>query len=248
MSSYDVGDVAVLAATVEDGAGALVNPATATFVASDPSGNLTTYVYGTDAELERPSVGSFRVALALTEAGRWAYRFVFTDPQIVEGDAFDVASLIVPARPSVGEVGTLLRARTVDANNNFLGTFTDATTPTGDQVKELIADAVRDVRRDTGLDPEALNEDAAASFRGLAKYRTAMLVELNYPEQSSSDDSGYEKWKMLYDEGVKRQNDASRDDPGDLQGYGSVGVASPTRTAINTGVDPWPDVTAWGWW
>jgi soluble cytochrome b562 len=103
--------------------------------------------------------------------------------------------------PTVAQVGALLRARTKDASGNELGTFNEETRPTGEQVAGLIATSVSRMRARFGEElAEDLREDAAS----LVTLRTAMLVELSFfPEQIQSDRSPYDRYKDLYDEGLK---------------------------------------------
>jgi hypothetical protein len=48
---YDIGDAVRCSATFKDSSNAAVNPTTVTFKYKDPSGNVATLVYGTDAAL-----------------------------------------------------------------------------------------------------------------------------------------------------------------------------------------------------
>lgn len=52
----------------------LTDPTTLTFKFEKPDGVETTYIYGTDAELVRDSVGKFHVELTLDQAGTWIWR------------------------------------------------------------------------------------------------------------------------------------------------------------------------------
>jgi hypothetical protein len=46
-----------------------------------------------------------------------------------------------PSKPSLDEVATMLRARTVDENGNEVGTFNDTTSPTATQAEQIIDSA-----------------------------------------------------------------------------------------------------------
>lgn len=62
----------------QDADGADADPTTVTFKLYSPSGDTTTYVYNTDAELQKGSVGDYFVDVTPTEAGRWFYRWIST--------------------------------------------------------------------------------------------------------------------------------------------------------------------------
>lgn len=53
----------------------LTNPTAVTAEVYDGDGTATTYTYGTDAELTRPSTGVYRLELELDPAGEWIIRF-----------------------------------------------------------------------------------------------------------------------------------------------------------------------------
>lgn len=99
--------------------------------------------------------------------------------------------------PDVASVGALLRARTRDTNGAEIGTFTEQTRPTGDQVLSLIRTAVGDLSSAVGSDL-ALEFHVAA--QQLAVYRAAALIELSfYPEQVATGRSPYAQILALYD-------------------------------------------------
>lgn len=62
----------------EDASHADTDPDTVTFKLYSPSGVVSTYVYGTDAEINRSSVGDYYIDVVPTESGRWFYRWVST--------------------------------------------------------------------------------------------------------------------------------------------------------------------------
>jgi hypothetical protein len=53
----------------------LTNPTTIKCKVKTPAGNVTTYVYGTDAILERDSTGLYHIVIHLNAVGEWFYRF-----------------------------------------------------------------------------------------------------------------------------------------------------------------------------
>lgn len=91
--------------------------------------------------------------------------------------------------PSVAEVGKKMRARTVDASGNELGTFTDDTRPTADEVTDAIVEEVGALASYVGTDLPAVLWPLA---RSAALARVAARLELDYwPEQVRSDRSAY---------------------------------------------------------
>lgn len=77
MNSYHVGQQIRLKATF-DVDGALTNPDTITFKLRVPAGTITTYVYGTDAQLKREAQGIYYVDYAPTNEGAHTFRFAGT--------------------------------------------------------------------------------------------------------------------------------------------------------------------------
>jgi hypothetical protein len=145
--------------------------------------------------------------------------------------------------PTLGDVATLVRARTVDENGNR-GAFTSSTNPTDDQVDELIGRAVDEVRRRGGPTLASTDDESLiAAARELAAIRAAMLVELSYyPEQANEDSSAYARLKEMWDEQMGALLSSLTTDPGDVQGIGSIRVASPTAAAYTDqrdGFDPY---------
>jgi hypothetical protein len=103
--------------------------------------------------------------------------------------------------PSVADVGTVLRARTIDTNGNELGTFTEDTRPTGEQVADEIESVVGEIHADVGDIPDLI-QDAA---RRVAKIGAACSVELSYfPEQINSGQSPYPQLEAKYQDLLKR--------------------------------------------
>lgn len=217
MADHDIGDVVRLDATFTDEAGAAVDPATITFELTSPSSATTTYVHGTDVELVRDELGKFHVLAAPDAAGVWLYRWESTGvAQAAEEDSFYVRSTGAGRpgrafpRPSVADVGALMRARTKTFGGEEPGTFTADTRPTGDQVQSLIEKAAGDVLSALEIDqvPERLRE----ATRSLTALRAGLLVELSYwPEQVTADRGPYAQLKQLYDDGLKSLHAALRD-------------------------------------
>jgi hypothetical protein len=77
--------------TVDDVA---TDPTTVTFKAKDPSGNVTTYVHGTDAQLVKDATGVFHADVITDEEGEWNFRFEGTGVcTAVEEQAFFVTTV-----------------------------------------------------------------------------------------------------------------------------------------------------------
>jgi hypothetical protein len=87
-NSYDVGDVVRCTGTFTDADGNVVDPTAVTFKFEDPSGNETSYVYGTDPEVVRVSQGVYRVDVTIDESGIWYYRFVSTGTGAAASEEF----------------------------------------------------------------------------------------------------------------------------------------------------------------
>jgi len=69
------------------------DPTTVTAKVMDPSGNVTTYVYGTDAELVRDGTGIYHLDVVTDEEGEWRFRFEGTGTcTAVEESSFGVYS------------------------------------------------------------------------------------------------------------------------------------------------------------
>lgn len=75
---YDIGDVARITATFTDVAGVPADPSAVSLVYEDPSGAVTTHVFGTDAEVVKSSTGVYYEDVPIDEAGDWHYRWLAT--------------------------------------------------------------------------------------------------------------------------------------------------------------------------
>jgi len=73
-SSYDVGDLVRVALAFTDALGAAADPTTVQGRFRDPSGAITTYVFGTGSELVKDSTGNYHFELSTTASGEWRYR------------------------------------------------------------------------------------------------------------------------------------------------------------------------------
>lgn len=80
MNTYDKGDIVTLTATITNASNVATDPTTLTFkIKAGPNGSVTTYVYGTNAELVKSSTGVYYVAWPVATAGVvHYYQFVAT--------------------------------------------------------------------------------------------------------------------------------------------------------------------------
>lgn len=154
-----------------------------------------------DADPANPKQRSFTTELATLVEG-W-YKVIFQDAggqQSPTVPIHNVESVAAEFYPLVSDVGSLLRSRTKDTNAVELGTFTNDTRPTAEQVRVLIDQAVQHVigKVDSDL-PAAVFDEAKAVITLLS----AMLVELSFfPEQIPTGRSAYDRYKELYDEAL----------------------------------------------
>jgi hypothetical protein len=52
-----------------------VDPDTVTATVTDPLGTVTTYVFGTDVELQQESTGHYKLEVTANTLGTWIYRY-----------------------------------------------------------------------------------------------------------------------------------------------------------------------------
>lgn len=76
--SYDKGDLVRCIGTFKDLDGAALDPTSVTFKLENPSGAVTTYVYGIDAQLVKTATGIYRVDVDASSPGRYWYKFYST--------------------------------------------------------------------------------------------------------------------------------------------------------------------------
>lgn len=102
--------------------------------------------------------------------------------------------------PSLSDIGAVLRARTRDENGNELGTFTEGTRPTDDEVDALIPSAVAEVLL------HIPDDEVSDRLIGYAKYlvslRVGMAIELSYNPDQTAEGSAYARLKELFDAGT----------------------------------------------
>lgn len=76
--NYDLGDLVRCTGNFKNTAGADINPTTITCQIKKPDSTITSYTYGTDAELIRDSTGNYHLDVNANAVGRWYYRFSST--------------------------------------------------------------------------------------------------------------------------------------------------------------------------
>jgi hypothetical protein len=133
---------------------------------------------------------------------------LYPAPTLYPGETVYPGGSVAPQNeftPTVEGVARILQSRTREAGTGrLLGTFTDLTDPTADQVAEIILDADREVASAVpeslpdapGNDPDALRK----ARRRVVELLAAAGVELTYP----STRGGLDKYDRLY----KRFTDA----------------------------------------
>ncbi len=80
MSIRHIGQTERWIAKFRDEDGALFDPDDVNFEITDPNGAVTTYVYGTDAEVTKIAPGVYRCDQAWTAEHRWYVRAYSTSP------------------------------------------------------------------------------------------------------------------------------------------------------------------------
>ena len=145
-----------------------------------------------------PPTYSFTTDQAEIGPGGW-YRIVWIDATGFEQTTPPARYL--PWRPAVRDVASLIRARTKDAHDNELGTFTEATRPTADECEAIIDGVLPIIEARLGRD---IAEPFWPAARRLAALRAAMGVERTYwPESVNSEGSSYQALKDEYDEALE---------------------------------------------
>ncbi len=91
-----------IAANFQDEDRVDVDPSTVTFKVMSPGGTITSYVYGTDAELVKVNTGDYYVEWSPNCSGRWYYRWETTGSgttSAVEGSFVVVQSPMIESAP-----------------------------------------------------------------------------------------------------------------------------------------------------
>lgn len=205
-------------------------------VAAGPFTLLETVVLNpVDADPSKPMSRSFTTNLATLVDGWYQVTFVDANAdQVTVGPVHNVAE--EPSYlPVVSDIGALLRARTKDSFGNELGTFTDDTRPTDEQVLRLIKLAEGDVAVQL---PDDLPEEYYQELHALIALKAAMLVELtHFPEQVRTGRSAYAEYERMFDNQMESlKEELIVDPPPDTTG------ATPNQTFLS-----FPNYPTAGW-
>lgn len=92
-ANLTVGTRAKVTAAFTNTAGAAANPTTVVAQVRDPSGEITTYTYGTDSQPTRTSTGVYVLEFDLDTEGQWQVRFAGTGAVV----AAQETGIVVPA-------------------------------------------------------------------------------------------------------------------------------------------------------
>lgn len=74
-TQFDIGDELRVSVRFYDSDDVDRDPTVVTFKLKNPSEELTTYVYGTDPEVVKDSVGNYHFDLIVEDSGRYHYRW-----------------------------------------------------------------------------------------------------------------------------------------------------------------------------
>lgn len=78
MTTYDIGDRRKLSCELRNESGVLTDPDELKFKIRTPDNVVTTYIYGSNEELERDSVGKYYVYWDCTQRGDYFWRYEAT--------------------------------------------------------------------------------------------------------------------------------------------------------------------------
>jgi hypothetical protein len=204
-----------------------VDPTSLHFLIKGPDDVITDLEYPADG-IARLAVGSFVGSWTADQAGRYRWRAVSTGAGqgALQGYVDVEEAFAVSYAPQVEDVAALLPRRTIDGSSNQIGSFTDDTSVTDVQVAAIIDQAVQAVG--TRL-PTILDARNTSTARWLTTLYAAMLVELTYFPEQIPDQSPFEQYKSLYDDGIQTLISNTLDNqPGGYR-FGSLRVGSPTR-------------------
>lgn len=151
-----------------------------------------------DPDPTQPAVRAFTFAATLEHG--W-YQVTFLDGeggQAVAAPVHNAERSGELYRPTVSQIGALLRQRTIakSSGGREIGTFTADTRPSAEQVEDIIDDAVAQVQMDIGQTLPEKVWDMAQSVIGLY---SAMLVELTFfAGDVAANRSPYAQFEKLY--------------------------------------------------
>jgi hypothetical protein len=173
-----------------------------------------------DSDPLHPEARTLTTAKAQIATG--FYRVVWLDKESAETQPTTPVQMLVEGgtRPAVADVAALIRARTKVAGGREVGTFTNSTRPTGDQVDTLIEFALDDVLGKVAT-PEA-GSVYEARVRGAVALYAAVLVETSYfPEQvGAAGKSASDTLMKLYESRIRAL--IAEGETGEPQGEGTT--------------------------
>jgi hypothetical protein len=73
-NEYDIGDLVRVSLSFTNSSQSAADPSTVRGRFRDPSGNVTTYLFGTDSQLVKDATGAYHFDVTIDEAGDWRYR------------------------------------------------------------------------------------------------------------------------------------------------------------------------------
>jgi hypothetical protein len=195
-----------------------------------------------DTDPSQPAARSFTTHQASIPGG--FYTLTFVDAGGASSHPIEqVQDVPSEIAPSVSDLGSFMRARTVPAGTGGteLGTFTSTTRPTDGEALVMIAQATGYVLMDVGAEiPDRMIEQA----RFMVILYAASLVELTfYRNEVTRDQSSYEQYVAMYKAGVAALKLAIADsDPASPQAsFFSVPIASASQgrfQALIGAIDP----------
>jgi hypothetical protein len=108
-------------------------------------------------------------------------------------------------RPTLADLGGIMRARTRNGSGDELGTFTEDTRPTAEEAEGLIDRALGLVSPRLGDVPESATNLAPS----IVALRAAMFVETSYyPEETSGEGNAYASYREQYRDALADYDDA----------------------------------------
>jgi hypothetical protein len=90
--TVDKGDKVRCTGSFTDKDGVAVDPTTVNFKFKKPGATPTVYVFGTDSQVVKDSVGNYHVDLNADQSGTWFYRFESTGNEQAAGEAEFIVS------------------------------------------------------------------------------------------------------------------------------------------------------------
>lgn len=116
------------------------------------------------------------------------------------------------AKPTIDEVASLLRSRTVDAFGNEIDTFTADTRPTAVQAQSIIDSAYDLVNLRVGR-INSTETEIISQAKAVVMLLAARLIEtVYYPEQAAQNESAATLYGEMYEESVRSLEQAIKDD------------------------------------